>query len=140
MPTNTPTQMPTDTPTEIPTDTPSVTPTEVVYTVQPLSACWVQHVAGIEETEWRITNPNPLPLASSPDVRVGYNWTVFSEANVGGSIVASATGLEANGVVPLTTGFGQSIRVEWYLVIDGVPFTILGTVTANADETGLCAA
>src|SRR5690606_15050625 len=73
---------------EVPTETPfpTVTPT-VLPAYQPLSVCWVQHWNGQGHTEWRIINPNPVPLANNPDTKVLYAWFVFDQPNAQGNML-----------------------------------------------------
>jgi hypothetical protein len=164
MVTDTPTPLPTDTPTNTPpptftpspsftftftptrtftpsrTNTPSRTPTftSVPPTVNPLSVCWVKHWNGTGSTEWRITNPNPVPIVSVPDTKVRYNWYVYNQPNAQGNIVQSAQNWDNANPNPLNTVYAQSIRLEWYLVTNGVSSQILGTALANADASGQC--
>jgi hypothetical protein len=153
--TSTPTATFTITPTLTPT--PSVTPTATLTSTAtltatstpiptstllppftPLSACWVKHWNGQGQTEWHIDNPNPVPLSSSPEVKVRYNWTAYSQFNAGGSVVQSASGWDNANPNPVNTPYAQSLRLEWYLVVAGQPTEILGSVVVNADASGSC--
>lgn len=90
------------------------------------------------QTEWRITNPNPVPLSSNPEVKVRYNWTVYSAFNAQGSVVQSATGWDNANPNPLNTPLARSLRLEWYLTIAGQNTAILGETVVNADASGSC--
>ena len=73
-----------------------------------------------------------------PDTRVRYNWFVYDQPNAQGNIVQSAQNLDNGNPNPVNTAYSQSIRLEWYLVTNGVPWQILGTVTTNANPSGQC--
>lgn len=107
---------------------------------QPLSVCWVQHWNGQGSTEWRITNPNPVPLSTSPEVKVRYNWSVYNDFNAHGNMLQSATGWDSPNANPVNTVYAQSMLLEWYLVTNGVPSGILGSRIANANQNGRCGA
>jgi hypothetical protein len=134
-PTETPT--PTDTPTATPTNTPTPTSTPLPA-YEPLSACWVKHWNGQAQTEWQINNPNPVPLSTNPEVKVRYNWAVYSQFDAGGSVVQSASGWDNQNPNPVNTPYALSLSLEWYLVIAGQPTDILGSVVVNADASGSC--
>jgi hypothetical protein len=136
--TSTPTNTPTATFTNTPTPTFTSTPTQTSPSVTPLSVCWVKHWNGTGSTEWRISNPNPVPIISNPDTKVRYNWSVFNQLNAQGSVIQSAQGWDNANPNPVNTAYTQSIRLEWYLVTNGTPSAILGTVIANANAGGRC--
>lgn len=89
-------------------------------------------------TEWQITNPNPVPLTSVPEVKVRYNWVVYDQLDGQGNVLQSAQGWDNGNPNPVNTMFARSISLEWYLVIDGSAGAIMGTVIANADEGSRC--
>lgn len=127
-------EIPASTSTPVPTATPSLP------AFNPLSACWVKHWNGQGSTEWRITNPNPVPLSTNPEVKVRYNWTVYSGPDGTGTVRQSASGWDNGNPNPVNTAYAQSMRLEWYLVIDGQPTDILGETVVNADASGQCPA
>ena len=106
----------------------------------PLTVCWVKHWNGTGSTEWHITNPNPVPISSSPEVKVRYNWYVYNAFNAQGTILQSAFGWDNGNPNPVNTVFSQSMKVEWYQTINGNPGGILGSAIANANTAGGCAA
>jgi hypothetical protein len=121
-------------------DTPSATETPTpppLPPFEPLSACWVRDW-NQAQTEWHIDNPNPVPLSTNPEVRVRYNWTVYDAFDAQGSVVQSATGWDNANPNPLNTPLAKSLRLGWYLVIDGQSTEILGETVVNADASGLC--
>jgi hypothetical protein len=72
---------------------------------EPLNAYWVRDLDETQ-TEWRIENPNPVPLSTNPDAPVRYNWTAYDAFDAQGSVVASDSGLENNSIPnPLITMF-----------------------------------
>jgi hypothetical protein len=137
-PTGTP--VPTDTPTDTPTFTltPTPTPTATYPPFQPLSACWVRHWNGTGSTEWRITNPNPVPLSSNPETKVRYNWRVYNQPNGQGNLLQAGLNWDNASPNPLNTSYAQSLRLEWYLWMGNERTPILGHVVVNADSTGQC--
>ena len=90
------------------------------------------------QTEWRINNPNPVPLSTDPEVKVRYNWTAYDAFDAQGGVVQSANGWDSANPNPLNTPLAKSLRLEWYLVIDGENTDILGETVVNADESGQC--
>jgi hypothetical protein len=104
----------------------------------PLTACWVQHWNGTGSSEWRITNPNPVPLSSTPDTKVRYNWAVYSGLNATGNVIQSAQAWDNGNPNPVNTAYAQSLRLEWYLTIGGQDTAILGSQIVNADASGSC--
>jgi YD repeat-containing protein len=115
---------------------PTATPTLPAFA--PLSVCWVQHWNGQGSTEWRITNPNPVPLSSDPEIKVRYNWLVYNAFHAQGRMLQSASGWDNGNANPVNTVYAQSMRVEWYLTIHNVPTPILGSAVANANSGGRC--
>lgn len=104
----------------------------------PLTACWVMHHNGQGHTEWRISNPNPVPLSSVPEVKVRYNWYAYDALDGQGNVLQSATGWDNANPNPVNTVYAQSLKVEWYLTINGQDTPILGSVIANANLSGGC--
>lgn len=118
------------------TPTPTATPALPDYT--PPSVCWVRHWNGQGSTEWRITNPNPVPLSTNPDTKLRYNWKVYSAFDAGGSVLQSAQAWDNPNPNPVNTVYAQSMKLEWYLTIDGQDTAILGMQIANANAGGSC--
>jgi hypothetical protein len=105
---------------------------------QNLSVCWVKHWNGTGSTEWRITNPNPVPLQSNPEVKIRYNWYVYNQLNAQGSLLQSATNWDNANPNPVNTVYAQSMKVEWFLTTNGQNGAVLGTAVANANSSGIC--
>ncbi len=116
-------------PTATPVDLPDYTPP---------SACWVQHWNGQGSTEWAISNPNPVPLSTNPEVKLRYDWAVYKKLNASGQLLQSAQGWDNPNPNPVNTVYAQSLKLNWYLTINGQNTAILGTQIVNADETGRC--
>jgi len=116
-----------------PTATPGALPG---YT--PPSACWVRHWNGQGSTEWAISNPNPVPLSTNPEVKLRYDWAAYKKPNASGKRLQSAQGWDNPNPNPVNTVYAQSLKLSWYLTIDGQDTAILGTQIVNADETGSC--
>ncbi|QPC82413.1 VCBS repeat-containing protein [Phototrophicus methaneseepsis] len=143
---------PSDTPTVTPTVTSSYTPSPSATPIptltlsptasyppyQGLTACWIQHVNGSGGTQWRVTNPNPVPISTNPEVKLRYNWASYDSFNATGTIKQSAQSWDNTILNPLNTPYSLSLRLEWFLVIGGQPTPILGSLIVNADSTGAC--
>jgi hypothetical protein len=132
--TNTPTETPTFTATATNTNTSTPTPVRAVD----LSACWIGHQNGQGSTQWNITNLNPLPISASPQVKVLYDWFVYSDFNAQGTIVQQATAWDTNGDVLVNTAYAKSLRVEWYLSVPGNGNPARFELTINASEDDRC--
>jgi hypothetical protein len=137
------TATPTLTPTMTPSFTPTVTATKTLTPTstpiyQSLTDCWVKHWNGTGSTEWRITNPNRVPISSSPEIKLRYNWYVYNALNAQGKVLQSAKAWENANSNPVNTAYSQSMKVEWYLTTNGVNGPILGSVIVNANGSGSC--
>jgi hypothetical protein len=77
----------------------------------PPSVCWVKHWNGQGSTEWRITNPNPVPLSTNPDTKLRYNWKVYSAFDAGGSVLQSAQAWDNPNPNPVNTVYSQSMKL-----------------------------
>jgi hypothetical protein len=125
------------------TFTPTIAPTATSMpqvTFVPPTVCWVQHWNGQGSTEWRITNPNPVPLQASPEIKLRYNWTTYSDFNALGAVRQSVNGWDNPNPNPVNTSYSLSMRLEWYLVVSGVQSGMLGSAVANANAAGSCTA
>jgi RHS repeat-associated protein len=116
----------------------AATPTNTPIPYQPLRVCWVRHWNGTGSTEWQITNPNPVPISSTPDTKIKYNWTVYNQLNALGTVLQSAQNLDNGNPNPVNTVYAQSMKLEWFLVVNGAVGPILGTAIANANASGAC--
>ncbi|MEM6910362.1 MAG: choice-of-anchor K domain-containing protein [Verrucomicrobiota bacterium] len=103
----------------------------------PLSISWVKHWNGTGSTEWSLTNPNSVPLNSTPDTKIRYNLTVYDDYHALGNVLQSAEGWDNGNPNPLNSAYAKSLKVEWYLVIGGIATEILGCDIANADGVPL---
>lgn len=101
---------------------------------QDLSVTWQSHVNGQGSTKWHIDNPNSVPLTSNPESKVRYHWQVYDNYNGTGNILQSAVGWDNGNPNPVNTVYSKSMKIEWYLVVDGESTEILGCDVANADE------
>ncbi|MEM6910373.1 MAG: Ig-like domain-containing protein [Verrucomicrobiota bacterium] len=104
---------------------------------QDLDLIWETHVNGQGSTKWRVDNPNNVPLDSNPDSKVRYNWYSYSDYHATGTVVQSASAWDNQDPNPLDTAYAKSMKLEWYLVVDGNTSPILGCVIANADGVPL---
>ncbi len=134
-PSNTPTWTSTPTSTATLTLTPSATQ---LPSFQPLSGCFVRHWHRNGHTEWRIINPNPVPLIPGTDAKLLYNWAVYSQFNARGSILQQASGWDNPNPNPLNTVYARSLKLEWYLYNNGQVTDILGSIVINANGSSCC--
>ncbi|MEL6654528.1 MAG: hypothetical protein AAFQ87_27385, partial [Bacteroidota bacterium] len=101
-------------------------------TYQDLTAQFVEH--DDDESEWIITNPNPTWLNWVVDAQVKYNWAVYEDYNARGKKEDSKNNRKYTGDKETETDRGKSLKVEWYLEIDGVKTEILGCIVVNDDQ------
>lgn len=118
---------------DVKASTPDACEPDIPYTVQPLSVCWVDN-PNDNSSAWEVTNPNPIPLQSSPEVKVLYDWEVSDSSGV----IQSGQRAETGGPTRYNTPLGEQFDIRWYLLENGQPGPIIGQASAQAIEADRC--
>ena len=100
----------------------------------PVTVCYVESsVDGDDAIQWTLTNDNPTPLDTEPQVRVLFDWRLVTPV---GEVIQSAKEQANAGTFLLNTPDGYALWIETYLDIDNGRYsypvgTLQGAIADN---------